>query len=265
MSLRLPRILPTCASHELLLLFAGLQASRGFFGRGQRWIWTIAHARNVICWASDHIASTPRSSPRRGRQVPGFLRHARENALLASDPKSADAFFLAHYVRSFTILRRDKAHMGLRPPPVARLGVTEVAEFRTSERRRLHSIAHTCGFGGWWSWATQIPLGSYPTRAACCADLRDHAVRTDEAARGQSLSRRCGGKGNSSNSDQLDHWFPPTVGDVWRLSIAAFDDIFGEAVGSTGSSIAALASSIEAYLPSSLYLAFWVEDSSLPA
>ena len=41
------------------------------------------------------------------------------------------------------------------------------------------------------------------------------------------------------------------------------DHIFGQALPIMESK-AALASSIVAYLPNSLYLAFWVEDSSLP-
>jgi hypothetical protein len=53
------------------------------------------------------------------------------------------------------------------------------------------------------------------------------------------------------------------IGGCSSLSTATSDHIFGQALPIMDSK-AALASSIVAYLPSSLYLAFWVEESSLP-
>ena len=49
---------------------------------------------------------------------------------------------------------------------------------------------------------------------------------------------------------------------IGSLLLGTFDYNFGQALPME--SIAALASSIVAYLPNSLYLTFWVEGSSLP-
>ena len=58
------------------------------------------------------------------------------------------------------------------------IGATPRVQWRLSntERKRLHSIAHTCEPGAWWFWPADA-INSYPTRAACFTDLRDHAVR----------------------------------------------------------------------------------------
>jgi hypothetical protein len=52
---------------------------------------------------------------------------------------------------------------------------------------------------------------SYPTRAACFADLRDHAVRLMKRRDRHGLRRCCDGQGKSSNSDQSDHVSLPYV------------------------------------------------------
>ena len=86
----------------------------------------------------------------------------------------------------------------------------------------------------------------------------------DEAATGHGLRRCCEGQGEGSKSDQSDHWFSILIGGVSWLSAATFDHIFRQALPSMESR-AALASSAVAYLPNSLYLAFWVIYSWLPA
>jgi hypothetical protein len=100
------------------------------------------------------------------------------------------------------------------------------------------------------------------TRATCFTDLRDHAVRLLRRHGRHGLRRCCDGHGKN-NCDQSDHWFSLMVGDVSWLSAATFDHNFGQAVPIMDS-IAALASSLVPYLPNSLYLTFWVSESSLP-
>jgi hypothetical protein len=104
-------------------------------------------------------------------------------------------------------------------------------------------------------------INSDPARAACFADLRDHAVPLMKRRRRHGLRRRCDGQ-SKNNSDDSNHWFLSCLNVSW-LSAAPFDHNFGQAPPSMEFK-AALASSIVAYLPNSLYLAFWVEGSSLP-
>ena len=49
-------------------------------------------------------------------------------------------------------------------------------------------------------------INSYPTRTACCTDLRDHAVRLMKWRGRHGLHGCCQGQGKS-NSDQSDHTF----------------------------------------------------------
>ena len=49
-------------------------------------------------------------------------------------------------------------------------------------------------------------INSYPTRTACCTDLRDHAVWLMKWRGRHGLHGRCQGQGKS-NSDQSDHSF----------------------------------------------------------
>ena len=51
-------------------------------------------------------------------------------------------------------------------------------------------------------------INSYPTRAACFADLRDHGVRLMKRRERHGLSRGCDGQGKG-DSDQSDHCFLP--------------------------------------------------------
>ena len=104
-------------------------------------------------------------------------------------------------------------------------------------------------------------INPYPTRTARFADLRDHTVRLMKRRRRHCLRRRCDGQ-SKNNSDYSNHWFLSCLNVSW-LSAARFDHNFGQALPIMESN-AALASSIVAYLPNSLYLAVWVEGSSLP-
>jgi hypothetical protein len=51
-------------------------------------------------------------------------------------------------------------------------------------------------------------INSYPTRAACFTDLRDHAVRLMKRRGRHGLHGCCQGQGKS-NSDQPDHFVSP--------------------------------------------------------
>ena len=51
-----------------------------------------------------------------------------------------------------------------------------------------------------------LTINSYPTSAACFADLRDHAVRLMKRRNWHGRRRCCDGQ-HKRNSDQPDHWF----------------------------------------------------------
>ena len=86
---------------------------------------------------------------------------------------------------------------------VVRFSVPPNASASTPSRAPAHVAAGLAdGGSGHADAINSCPKGTTPK-----GDLRDHAVRLRKRRGRHSLSRRCGGKGNSSNSDQSDHWF----------------------------------------------------------